>query len=73
MTLNVVDSEDHEAVEILKVGKQSSTGVLVRSLDENKLETFKNHRTGEISALPAVSVGWRLTTRSLLLINNGAM
>lgn len=73
MRLNVVDSEDLEAVEILKVGNRSSTGVLVRSLDENKQETFTNYRTDEIKPLPEVSVGWQLTTRSLLLINNGAM
>lgn len=72
MTLNVVDSEDYEKVEIVQVGRSSSVGVLVRSLDENKQETFKNYRTNETKQYQKVSVGWQLSTRSLLLINNGA-
>lgn len=71
-TLNVLESEDYEKVDIVQVGKRSSIGVVVRSLDENKQETFKNYRTNEIKTYPKVSVGWQLSTRSLLLINNGA-
>lgn len=73
MSLSVVGSEDHETVEIVRVGRHSSVGVLVRSLDENRQETYKNHRTDEIKPHPPVSDGWQLSTRSLLLINNGAM
>ena len=73
MTLNVVESKDYERVEIVQVRRQSSVGVLVRSLDENRQESFKNYRTDEIKPYPTVSVGWQLSTRSLLLINNGAM
>ena len=72
MALNVVDSEDYEKVEIVQVDRHSSIGVIIRSLDENKQETFKNYRTDEIKPYPKVSVGWQLSTRSLLLINNGA-
>lgn len=73
MTLNIVESEDYEKVEIVQVGGRSSIGVLVRSLDENRQETFKNYRTDEIKPYPRISVGWQLSTRSLLLINNGAI
>ena len=73
MSLNVLGSEDYETVEIVRVGRRSSVGVLVRSLDENKQEVFKNHRTDEIKPYPIVSAGWQLSTRSILLINNGAI
>lgn len=72
-TLNVLDSEDYEKVEIVQVGRHSSTAILVRSLDENKQETFKNYQTNEIKQYPKVNVGWKLSTRSLLLINRGVM
>lgn len=73
MTFNVVGSEELETIEIVQVGRRSSVGVLIRSLDENRQETFQNYRTDEIKPYPALSVGWQLSTRSLLLINNGAM
>jgi hypothetical protein len=73
MTFNVVESEDYEKVEIVQVGRNSSIGVLVRSLDENKQETFKNWQTNEIKSYPSVAVSWKLSTRSLLLINRGVM
>jgi hypothetical protein len=73
MTFNIVESEDYEKVDIVQIGKHSSTGVLVRSLDENKQETFKNWQTNELKSYPSVTVGWKLSTRSLLLINRGVM
>jgi len=72
MTLNALESEDYETVEVVQVGRRSSVGVIVRLLDENKQENFKNYQTDEIKQYPKVSVGWQLSTRSLLLINNGA-
>jgi len=71
MAFHVVESEDFEKVEVVQVGRNFSIGVLVRSLDENKHETFKNWQTDEIKAYPSVTVGWKVSTRSLLLINRG--
>ena len=73
MTFNVVESEDYEKVELLQIGRNSSTGVLIRSLDENKQETFKNWQTNEVKPYPSVAVGWKVSTRSLLLIDRGVM
>jgi hypothetical protein len=70
MILNVVGSEANEEVKLVRVGKHSSMGVLVRSLDENKQETFKNYRTNEIKPHLKVNIGWKLSTRSQSLINN---
>ena len=70
--LNVLESEDYEKVEVTQVGKRSSVGVIIRQLDENKQEFFRNYRTNETKPYPKVSVGWQLSTRSILLINNGA-
>lgn len=73
MTFNVVESEDYEKVELLQIGRNSSIGVLIRALDENKQETFKNWQTDEIKSYPSIAVGWKVSTRSLLLINRGVM
>lgn len=71
MPLNVPESEDYEKVEVTQIGKRSSIGVIIRQLDENKQEFFRNYRTNETKPYPKVSVGWQLSTRSILLINNG--
>lgn len=73
MTFNVAESEDYEKVELLQIGKNSSIGVLIRSLDENKQETLKNWQTNEEKSYPNVAVGWKVSTRSLLLIDRGVM
>lgn len=62
MTLRPIESEEDTAVEITRVNKHSSTGILIRRLDDNLNETYTNLETQQVQALPEVKVGWRLTT-----------
>lgn len=51
-----------EEVRLTRVGKHSSSGVLVRSLDEQRKETYYDHDAERQRVYPRVAVGWRLTT-----------
>ncbi|HKO63481.1 MAG TPA: hypothetical protein VJV03_20115 [Pyrinomonadaceae bacterium] len=46
MFLNLLDPKQNERVRILSVGKISSTGIIVRDLDENGREVPFDHETG---------------------------
>jgi hypothetical protein len=62
MTLRLIESDEDSEVKITRVGKRSATGILVRHLDDNLNETYKNWETEQVRELPEVRVGWRLTT-----------
>lgn len=62
MTLRPVESDEDDAVKITRVSNRSSTGILIRRLDDKLNETYTNWQTQEVHALPEVTVGWRLTT-----------
>ncbi|HEX5709254.1 MAG TPA: hypothetical protein VFX96_18265 [Pyrinomonadaceae bacterium] len=51
-----------EEIKLTRAGAFSSTGVVVRSLDEHGRETFYDHAAERQSVYPRVAVGWRLTT-----------
>jgi hypothetical protein len=53
MLFRVLSSDQGESVKIVRVGKYSSEGVIVRWLDENKQEYER---------YPPIKVGWRLST-----------
>ncbi|HEX8459492.1 MAG TPA: hypothetical protein VF656_19525 [Pyrinomonadaceae bacterium] len=65
MTLRVVESDADAEVKITRVGKRSSDGILVRRLDDNLNEAYKDWETEEIKEYPEARVGWRLTTSPL--------
>ncbi len=54
--------ETGEEVRLTRAGKFSSSGVLVRSLDERGKETFYDHDAEGMRVYPRVAVGWKLTT-----------
>ena len=60
MFLNVVDPRQNERVRILRVGRTTSTGVIVRDLDENGQEVPFDHETGE--RYSKIVAGRKLTT-----------
>lgn len=60
MFLNVIDPRQDERVRILRVGRTSSTGVIVRDLDENRREVPFDHETGE--RYLKIVAGRKLTT-----------
>lgn len=60
LQLNVVDSE--EVVRLTRVGKTSSAGIIIRSLDENRKETYYDHDAEREKIYPPVVAGWELTT-----------
>src|SRR5688572_6497313 len=60
MFLNVVDPRQNERVRILSVSKTSSTGVIIRDLDENYQEIPFDHETGE--RYLKIVAGRKLTT-----------
>lgn len=62
MHLYVVGSKRMETVEITRVRNYSSTGIIVRSLDDNQEENYKDWDTGERKSYPEIKVGWQLTT-----------
>ena len=60
MFLNVIDPRQSERIRILRVGRTSSTGVIVRDLDENGQEVPFDHETGE--RYSKIVAGRKLTT-----------
>lgn len=62
MFLNVINPRQNERVRILRVGRTSSTGVIVRDLDENGQEVPFDHETGEDYS--KIVAGRKLTTSS---------
>ena len=60
MFLNVIDPRQNERVRILRVGGTSSTGVIVRDLDENGQEVPFDHETEE--RYSKIVAGRKLTT-----------
>src|SRR5688500_6835620 len=60
MFLNVIDPRQNERVRILRVGRTSSTGVIVRDLDENYQEVPFDHETGD--PYLKIVAGRKLTT-----------
>lgn len=60
MFLNVIDPRQNERVRILRVGRTSSTGVIVRDLDENGQEVLFDHETEE--RYSKIVAGRKLTT-----------
>ena len=63
MVFNIIGSETDESVEIVRVRKEYSIGVIVRSLDEEMAETYKDWETDKIVTYPQISTGWRVSTR----------
>lgn len=62
MSLYIVGSKIIEKVEIVRVGKNSSRGIITRSLGDDMKDTYKDRDTGERRAYPEISVGLRVTT-----------
>ena len=62
----VLDVEDYEAVEITRVGRRTSTGVIVRSVRKRPGESFGPGDDGKELADPPVRVGWRLSTNPVV-------
>jgi hypothetical protein len=62
MRLFVVGSKERETVEITRVGKYSSRGVIDRLVDDNMKENRWNHDARDWEAYPDIRVGWQLTT-----------
>ena len=60
MFLNVIDPKQNERVRILRLGRASSTGVIVRDLDEDGQEVPFDHETGE--RYSKIFAGRKLTT-----------
>lgn len=60
LQLKVVDSD--ETVKLTRVGKTSSTGIIIRSLDESRRETYYDHDAGREVVYPPVAAGRELTT-----------
>ncbi len=60
LQLKVVDSD--ETVKLTRVGKTSSTGIIIRVLDENRRETYYDHDAEREQTYPPVAAGWELTT-----------
>lgn len=60
MFLNVVNPDEGERVRILRAGKFDSTGVIVRSLDENGGEVPFDHET--VQPYTAIAAGRKLTS-----------
>jgi hypothetical protein len=62
MFLRVSEPDGGDQVRIIRVGSHSSTGILIRNLDEADAETFFDADTGQSRPHPKVAVGWKLTT-----------
>ncbi|HEY5883698.1 MAG TPA: hypothetical protein VIT88_03385 [Pyrinomonadaceae bacterium] len=60
MFLNLIDPKQNERVKILRTGRTSSTGVIVRSLDENGREVPFDYETGQ--PYSGITLGRKLTT-----------
>jgi len=60
--LRVSNPDKGENVRLTQVGKLSSTGVIVRDIDERGRETFYDHDAERESVYPKVRAGWKLTT-----------
>ena len=62
MFLRITTPDHGEFVTLSRVGKSSSTGVIVRDLDDEGKEFFYDRDAGRESVYPKVAVGWKLTT-----------
>ncbi len=62
MGLFVLDSKADHLLKITRVGRNHSTGVIVRLLDERRQEIYKDWNTGRLIPHPAISAGWRLSS-----------
>ncbi len=62
IVFRVLDSVGGERVRIVRSGKFSSTGIVVRDLDEDGGETFYNGELERTEFYPKVTAGWKLTT-----------
>ncbi len=62
LMLRVVDSKAGDEVRIIRAGKLSSTGVVVRDINENSRETFYDSESERQMPYPQVAAGWELTT-----------
>ncbi|HEV2800110.1 MAG TPA: hypothetical protein VGW12_06425 [Pyrinomonadaceae bacterium] len=60
LQLRVLDSD--EVVRLTRVGKTSSAGIVIRSLDENRRETYYDHDAQQEKVYPPVAPGWKLST-----------
>ena len=63
MILRVAESAEEEEVEVTSVGRDSSVGVIVREVDEQRRDVYADpQEEGRVKPYPAVAAGWRLTT-----------
>lgn len=60
LQLNVLNTD--EVVRLTRVGKTSSAGIIIRSLDDNRRETYYDNETEQERVYPPVAAGWELTT-----------
>jgi len=63
MVFNVIESELDESVEIVRVTKEYSIGIIIRSLDDEMAETYKDRETDQMVTYPQISIGWQVSTR----------
>ncbi|MFN2492076.1 MAG: hypothetical protein ABR501_04235 [Pyrinomonadaceae bacterium] len=62
MFIRVAKSNEGERIRILRVGKYTSTGIVIRSLGENGVETFFDSESEKPKPYSRVTSGWVLTT-----------
>jgi hypothetical protein len=62
MFLRVSTPDEGDIVRILRAGKSSSTGVIIRDLDENGNEAFFDGDSETSRPHSKIAVGWQLTT-----------
>ncbi|HEY1403800.1 MAG TPA: hypothetical protein VGB05_06720, partial [Pyrinomonadaceae bacterium] len=60
LQLNVLNSD--EVVKLTRVAKTSSEGIIIRSLDEKRRETYYDNDAERELVYPPVAAGWELTT-----------
>lgn len=62
--LYLIDSEDDEVIEIKRIGRNSSIGVIERTLDDNKRETYTDYKINQVKDYPIITVGLKFSTRN---------
>lgn len=62
MTFRVAAPDEGDQVKITRAGRFSSTGIVIRSVDDDGAETFFDARSEEPKRQSRVAVGWKLTT-----------
>jgi hypothetical protein len=62
MFLRVSAPDEGDIVRILRAGKFSSMGIVIRDLDENSKETFFDGDSEKYRAHSKIALGWQLTT-----------